>query len=131
MSRYRFVEPASTRCDLSDGDWVEFKNLLSFGEATKIRQAALPKLTRSEEGRPTGDIDWREYRIVRLLVWITAWSFRTRDGKKSKTISRENLEALQEDTFVEQEKALDQHVEAMEAEPARPSGDSTPETPAS
>lgn len=127
MGKYRFIKPATAHYDLSDGDWVEFKRMLSIGDTLKIQSAGFSHVSKGGEGDTANTeirVNWRETRLVRMLTWLSEWSFMTESGAKKKPINRENLEALDIETFGELETALDKHIEAMDLERTSPSGDS-------
>jgi hypothetical protein len=129
MGKYRFVKPATRHYDLSDGDWVEFKQLLSVGDKLKVESAGFSHVSRTEgDGPATAEmrVNWREMKLVRLLTWLAEWSFMSEDGKKRKPINRENIEGLDPDTFAELEGELDRHIESMESERHSQSGDPAP-----
>jgi hypothetical protein len=130
MSKYRFVKAATERHDLSDGDWCEFKRLLTIGEKLKIDSSGFSHVARGDSGGEQQEVrvNWREMKIVRMLTWLADWSFMTEDGKKRKALSRENIEGLTEEAFGELERALDTHIEAMELERRGPSGENAPAT---
>lgn len=112
--RNRFVTPETTRLDLTDGDWIEVKARLSYGEQQKLNTAALTRLSTSD-GKDTGiELDMARYGIERLLCWIVDWSFTDIRGK-SVSVNASSVANLDTDTVAEIEAALGQHIEAQAA----------------
>lgn len=64
--RPRVVIPTTERVELSDGDWLELKRELSYGESLELSNA-----TRLSGGQ----IDLRDYYLCRASLWIVDWSF--------------------------------------------------------
>lgn len=112
MGRNRFVVTASTRIELSDGDWIEVKKELTTGDDKKREAAGLvPTLI---DGKVVHATDWEVYEIERNAIWITAWSFR--DAKDTPVLlSVDAIRALDTDTFKEISDAINAHVEAIAA----------------
>lgn len=69
MPRPRVILPQTERVDLDDGDWLELRKELSYGESLELSNAA--RLD-SERG---GQIDLRDYYLLRAALSIVDWSF--------------------------------------------------------
>ena len=66
MGRVRVILPSTERVDLSDGDWLELKREISYGESLELSNA-----TRLADG----SLDLRDYYLTRAALWIVDWSF--------------------------------------------------------
>lgn len=116
MGRNRFVERETVRLDLSDGDWVEVKKRLSYGEQSQLTGAGLTSM-KMGDGKARGDLglDWPAYNVARIAVWVAEWSFRDKQDKPAK-VTPSNIASLDAETADEILAAIDSHVEAMDAE---------------
>lgn len=112
MSRNRFADLTTIRLDLTDGDWVEVKNGLTYYEQEQISSALMRSL---RAGDDEIGIDWAKHRMLRLEHWLTDWSFKGPDGKPTK-LSRITLMSLDADTAGEINTALDAHIEKLDAQ---------------
>ena len=116
MPRYRFIKPDSTRLPLSDGDWVEVKKLLTYGEQQRLSGSALTTL-KSNPGSVGGGnefgLDWELYNVRRLQIWIVDWSFRDENDRPVK-ITQEAISSLDPDTVTEIDEKLTAHLQMIE-----------------
>jgi len=118
--RSRFVEPDTTRLELTDDDWIEVKSRLDFGERNALASAGLKQQgTLSNGGSPEFTIDLAAYKIERMLAYLVEWSFRDRDGDRV-PVTRATVNALDPDTADEIDAALDAHIEAQTGNPTLP-----------
>jgi hypothetical protein len=125
--RSRFVEPETTRIDLSDSDYIEVKSRLDFGERNALATAGLKQAgTLGNGATPEFTIDLAAYKLERMLAYLTDWSFRDRAGHLV-PISRATVNALDPDSADEIDAALDAHIEGQAANPTSPNG--TKESP--
>lgn len=115
MARNRFVSLATVRKELSDGDWVEFKERLSYGEQQRLAGGALGRATGMFEGKPEVALDMAHYQIKRFAIWIVDWSFVDAKGKRV-PVSEDAIANLDPDTAQEIDDALTDYIEAMDAE---------------
>lgn len=110
--RNRFVtaeEPV--RLPLSDGDWVEVKPRLSYGESQRLNSAVL-RSVKGVSGDNEVGIDYARFNILRLETWLVEWSFRdARD--KPVAVTRAAIENLDPQTAEEIDQALAAHIEAQ------------------
>lgn len=113
MSRNRFVLPNTVRAELSDGDWVEIKERLTYGEQQRLAGGALTKMS-GAAGEASIDLDFERYNLLRMETWLVDWSFVGANGKPVK-ISRAAIAALDTDTAAEIDAALTAHIEELEA----------------
>jgi len=110
VSRNRFVVPETVTLELSDGDWIEVKERLTYGEQQRLAGGALrPKLT---DGEIDISLDLETHSILRLSTWIVDWSFCDAKGKQVE-VSRDAITSLTPDTVDEIEDALTAHIEAL------------------
>ena len=112
MSRNRFVVPSTVRVDLSDGDWIEIKERLTYGEQQRLSSSAL---TRMISGEDAGiELDFEKHSLMRMETWLVDWSFVGPNGKPV-GITRRAISALDPDTAAEIDAAITAHIEALEA----------------
>ena len=109
-----FVEPNTVRLELSDGEWVEVKEELTYGEQQRLSNAAMTRFQDASAPTPRIELDFERYQIIRLKTWLTDWSAKGRDGKSIK-ITDESIRALRSDMAAEIDQALTAHIEALEA----------------
>ncbi len=115
MSRSRFVQPATVRLALSDGDWVEAKARLTYGEQSRLEAAAFGNLKGIKPGQDAEvGFDFAAFQLARLQVLIVAWSFRDEQNRPV-AVSRSAIEALDPDAAAEIADALERHLEAEES----------------
>lgn len=109
MPRNRFVVAESVRYELSDGDWVEFKKRLTYGEQQGLAGRVLSQP--NPIGTPKAEqvfLNMESFGIQRQAAYITAWSL-------FKAPSVAAIGAVDQETGAEIEEALDKHLKAMEA----------------
>jgi len=116
MGRSRFVLPETERLELSEGDWIEVKKRLTYGEQQRLAGGALrPKLT---DGEIDISLDLETHSILRLSIWIIDWSFCDAKDKQVE-VSRDAIASLDPDTVEEIETVLTAHIRALEEEKKR------------
>jgi hypothetical protein len=119
MSRNRFVTAATTRLDLSDGDWVEVKRELSVGERKKLEASPMNSV------RPGGNVardpndvemglDWGRYFLTKLQVYIVAWSFVDAKGQPVR-VTPDAISNLDPESGEEIMDAITEHEEKITA----------------
>jgi hypothetical protein len=114
VGRNRFVKPGTTRLDISDSDWFEVKDKLSYGEEQKLAGAMTPSMTPGTKTQSAVvDLDWGQYAIERLLVWVVDWSFEDDNGKQQK-VTKDTIFSLDAETVEEMDAALERHIAEME-----------------
>jgi hypothetical protein len=125
MARNRFVQPNTVRVDLTEGDWVELKEQISYAEAQRLYGAMVRTWPQSAfgVGDPTGDdskdvgIDMARFAILRQQTWLTDWSFRD-DQDKPVPLTRAAIENLDTETASEIDAAITAHQAAVQAKKA-------------
>lgn len=75
-----FVRPETVRLDLSEGQWVEIKEQLSYGEDQKLTGLLVTSVRPGDDGNVVGG-NYGVYAVRKLLSWITDWSLRDADDK--------------------------------------------------
>lgn len=114
MPRNRFVVAESVRHELSDGDWVEFKKRLNYGEVKRLTTSGL-NLVGDMGDNPRYDLSIERHECARRVIWMTAWSFCNARGREME-INATNVGALDPETVAEIDLALEKHMAAMEEE---------------
>jgi len=116
--RPRFASGAAVKLPLSDGDWVLVRQELSYGQQRRLAAAGLSGVPQALVDQGAGgealSVDLAAYDLERLTVWLLDWSLADADGERV-LVSREAIEALHPDTAAEINRALDAHIEALEA----------------
>jgi len=114
MARNRFVVPNTVRVELTDGDWVELKDRLTYGEQQRLASSALTRMTNSG-GEDAGiELDFEKHSLMRMETWLVDWSFVGLNGKPV-SITRAAIAALDPETAAEIDAAITKHVEEIEA----------------
>jgi hypothetical protein len=121
-----FVNPTETRrIDLSDGDWIEVRDRITFGAKERLGSISIRTMTQSEGDGPTKfDLDMSTYKIERMAAYIVGWSARKPDGSPAKP-DKSAFGALSEAAADEINEALDRHIEARAEEAKRADGNPT------
>ena len=104
MGRNRFVAPLTVRLDLSDGDWIEVKERLTYGEQQRISSSGVKY--RDADGLV---LDLEKSGVTRLLTWIADWSFVGPDDKQ-RPVTKEAIWELDPGTAREIDAALSEHI---------------------
>jgi hypothetical protein len=126
LSKRRFVTKETERLELSEGDWIEVRKRLGFGEEQRIQAAYLGRMRGMDNAAEAEmGVDFERGQIERFAVWLVDWSFRDEDDKPVK-VSRDAIRALDSDTVAEMEAALDKHIEAIAVGKAAPNGKPKP-----
>ncbi len=120
--RSRFVTPATVRRELSDGDWIDIKERLTYGEQQTLANAGL---TGTRFGG-TMQVDFARVPLVRIGMWVTDWSLVDENGKNV-PVSQDAIAALDPETAHEILAELTAYQEERDADP----NDATPEKPGS
>lgn len=122
MSRFADAK-AVTRYDLSAGDWVELRNELSFQERRAVEAGALRGKVDQANQQIDIDIDWPSYETSRLAGWIFDWSFS--DVGEKVPVSRAAINRLSTDTAKELIAVLDRHIERVDGDEGKASGEAS------
>ena len=113
MSKQRFVTPETVRLELSDGDWIEVKGRLTYGEQQHLSGSALKS---ASFGTSDLTIDYEAYALTRLETWLVEWGGPGFVDAKDKfvPVSRAAIRNLDPDKAAEIEAVLTVHIEALE-----------------
>ncbi len=103
----RFVDPQISRLALSDGDWIEVKRDLTYGEQSAMFTAMLKG--------DTATLDPTKVTPARILAYVVAWSFRDREDRPV-AVAAGALDSLFPDTVTELRDAIDAHEAARARE---------------
>lgn len=110
--RNRFVSTETVRLDLSEGDWVDVKERLSYAEQLALSNASIV-------GTQVGggfQVDMGRYRIKRLEMYLTDWNFTDAEGK-SVPLTSAAIRHLDSETAEEILAALDAQEAQRDADP--------------
>lgn len=119
-----FVNPGETRrLELSDGDWIEVRDRITFGSGERLRSGALKSMS-DDAGRTKFDMDLSTYNLDRMVAYIVGWSARKPDGSPVKP-DRDAFMALTEAAAAEIIDALDRHIEERAEEAKQSQGNPT------
>jgi hypothetical protein len=111
MPRCRVVQPDVVKLPLSEGDWLEVKKQLNFGDHTR---AAIKLYGRTlADGSREPDIETLGMSME--MAYIVAWSFRDADDKPI-PVSFSALESFDRETVREIEAAVSTHAAAVTKE---------------
>ena len=124
MPRNRFVVAESVRYELSDGDWVEFKKRLNYGEVKRLTTSGL-NLVGDMGNNPRYDLSIERFEENKRVIWLSAWSFANGKGRLME-ITADNVGALEPETVAEIDLALAKHMGAMEDEKNARAPDTAP-----
>ncbi len=114
MGRNRFVVQRKKRIDISDGDWIDVKEELNIGDQLDVEGAGMELSQRPGDNAATykfakpGDSA-----VMRVAIWLADWSLCDALGDKV-ILSREAVRRLDEKTFDEIRKAIDEHIKEKE-----------------
>lgn len=126
-----FAEVATTVLPLAGVDrWVEVKTALSVGEQKKLESLPIGKMSNSTGEVKDNEIgiDWSNYYLGKLFIYIVDWSLRGADGKKV-PVSRPNIAGLKPATADEITAALDAYLDErdkLEGKVPSPTTNATP-----
>jgi len=111
---YFVNEDETTQLDLSDGDWIEVRNQLGYGEQQRLAGSVLGNVFMKDidTGSAKVTIDLEKHNVERLFAWVVDWSFRDNQGKKVK-VSRSSIARLLPDMVEEIDAALTLHMSDM------------------
>src|SRR4030065_405384 len=118
-NKNRFVKLNTVRLVLSEGDWIDVKEELTYGEEQRMAGVGLtslrtPEQVGNEPVRPHEiGINLELFNIEKILMWCLDWSFVDENDKRVK-LDRSSVSALQPETAQEILDALMAHVEKLE-----------------
>lgn len=112
MGRPRGVKHDTVRLDLSDGDWIEVRRVLTVGEERDLVSLAV----RGYRPDGTADLDTKLLSFLAAATYITAWSLVGMEGLPLPWVSNANvtkrvevLRTLDTATMREIDEALEAH----------------------
>ena len=108
---------------------ITLKKRLNVGEARRVMTAGWRGLSNigraSANVTPEININWQAQTFARAEAFLTDWSLTEENGQRL-PLTRETIEALEQDVFELIEAAITAHVEAMEQEKKVTSGAAEP-----
>lgn len=104
MGKNRFVRPETVRLELSDGDWIDIRKELTYGDILDLQEASTV-LDDNGELHFNGS----EFSINRILAWVVAWSFEDENGPVE--LTRDAIKALSAEAAGEINRALNEYQE--------------------
>ena len=107
MARNRQVSIDLHRLELSDGDWIEVKTELAYGEQLELQDAAMVIY----EGLRVRQ-EMARYHIKRMELYIVEWSLKDKQGKLI-PLTADGIRMLRLDDAKEINDALDAHIDRM------------------
>jgi hypothetical protein len=117
VSKRRFIEPGTTRLDLSEGDWIEVKNELDYGEQLQLKIAATEPMA-AGPNMPAENLTIKVNPFLwsqkQLELYLTDWSFRDAQDRPV-PINRTTLLSLDPETVDEMEAAINAHEAAVKS----------------
>ena len=117
------VIPESVRITLRNGEWIEVRKRLSYGEANKARAAAFTKDI-GPSGRP--QVDMEQLGKVQIMAYLLNWS-QVFNGEPipihTPALLSSALDNQDEDTINEIIDAITVHIEKVQAEKNAPAGE--------
>lgn len=122
MPKNRFIRATTTRLDLSDGDWIDVRDRLTWGQQMEMQAAGIERRQTLNAGGNDMNIDIVSFNLARLKTFIVAWSFTDPESESDAPVPVDDahLRALDAATASEIEAALNRHVAAQEAASATP-----------
>lgn len=87
MATNRFARIDTVRLELSDGDWIEVKRELTYGEILDLKDLSF---VQDDGNEPR--FSEREFSINRITTLVVAWSFEDENGRVE--LTRDAVRAL-------------------------------------
>jgi hypothetical protein len=115
VSKQRFIQPGTARLDLSDGDWIEVKVELDYGEQQQLRIASMqPLAIERDMSLEDMQIQLNPFLLRQTLIelYLVDWSFRDADDRPV-PLNRTTLLSLDPETVDEMEAAINAHAAAV------------------
>lgn len=108
MAKKRFASLDTVKLELSDGDWIEIKRDLTYGDYLDLQDASTQR-----DADDKVQLRMGEFWINRILVWAVDWSFEDEHGKVA--LNRDAIRALNAEAASEINKALQDYIDQQEA----------------
>ena len=113
--RNRFVTPDEVKINLSGEDWIKIKKKLNVGETRKMQLGGIKMTGKAGQTQMEMTVDVEALSMAKVAVYLLDWSFEDAEGRRVE-LSRESIEALDEESYQEITDAIDKHTGAMEEE---------------
>ncbi len=110
-NKFRFVAPGTTKLPLSDGDWVEVKEQINYGESQRLSGAML-RTVKTAAGDNEVGVDFARYAVLKLQTWLVDWSLRD-EADKPVPVSPAAIENLTPAAAEAINAAIDAHTAAL------------------
>jgi small-conductance mechanosensitive channel len=107
MGKHRFASTETARLELTEGDWIEVKDELSYGERQVLMSVGVKRTGVTEETRAV-EIDWSVINVADMAMWVVDWSF-TDDVGVRVPVSEDSIRALSLEAANEVNEALKAH----------------------
>lgn len=107
MGKNRFASADTVRLELTEGDWIEVKSEISYGERQTLIAAGV-QASAGADGKSSVVMDFAAINVRDMATWIVDWSFCDAKGKPV-AVSVAAIEALNEETAAEVDAALKAH----------------------
>jgi hypothetical protein len=103
MPRQAFVEPSTVKLELAEGDWVEVKRELTYGEQLQLQESSSET---DEAGKYHLDVS--NFYVNRMVAWVVDWSFEDADG--AVVVTPDAVRALRGEIAAEINIALNKYI---------------------
>jgi len=121
--RNAFVVPNTVQLSLpgGEGEWIEVKEGLTYGEEQRLASAIVTNMTISQETREAEEqqigLDTKRHAILRILLWVVDWNLEGPNGKRVE-LSASAIENLKPEIAQEINDVLDEHIRGAEGKGA-------------
>lgn len=95
----------TTHVELSDGDWVNLKQKLDYGEASVLYDATYRSNMASPDPTTSREVRMAVFNTQRILLYVMEWSF-IDDEHKPLPVNAENIRRLDSETANELHEAI-------------------------
>lgn len=116
MGRCRVVQPDIVRLPLSDGDWIEVKKDLTYGERTAASSAVIGEVKADGWMRPHLEMAT----LAQITAYLIDWSLVDTGDKRIPIVTEAQklaaLKSLDDGSVDEIAKAIEAHAKRREAE---------------
>jgi len=108
VARRAFVTPATVKLELSEGDWIEIKAELTYGE-----QLHLQDMSSHMDADDKYHLDVSDFYINRITAWVVEWSFEDEDGRVN--VTTDSVKALRGEIAGEINEALTKYINGLDS----------------
>jgi hypothetical protein len=101
--------------ELVDGEWIEFKDRLNYGETQRLASSGITGLKSDADDVEIKElgIDFEKFQIDKLFMWITDWSIKGPNNKTAR-LSKDTFRRLDPEIAQEINDLLDAHIQSIE-----------------